>query len=238
MVGSTIRRLIALVAAGALSISVAGTAFAATIHWTGNGTTAGECDTIIFDVNQPANTQTWVFVLTRPTSNATHELRATFTDGAQTVGPSKVVGSVHFEVTTVLGATLLAANADNGTIPQSVLTVSHCIVPPNGEACSPGFWRNHPALYTDELFNSVFGALVNPAWSLTDALNHPGGTSPEPNPNNANFIGTGAYLSSLHVAYPYSTAFVIQAVQDAHAGDPTALGLLADTFAPGHVCPL
>jgi hypothetical protein len=126
----------------------------------------------------------------------------------------------------------------NGGFVEEEFTVESCSV----NACSPGFFMNHPSTYTDALFESVFNTgVVSNTWMLSDALDNPGNppSAPQPNPYNANFVGTGAYLSSLLVVgYPYSTAFVVDAVQDAHNGDPTALNVLAAVFSNPHVCPL
>lgn len=134
--------------------------------------------------------------------------------------------------------TLKLYHSDGG---QEVFSWTFTVTGCTFEACSPGYWKNHPSAYTDATFESVFATgHVSSAWMLSDALDYPGGTSSEPNPFNANFVGTGAYLSAIHpsVNYPYTSAFVIDAVQDAHNGDPTGINLLAATFAPGHVCPL
>ena len=129
-------------------------------------------------------------------------------------------------------------------------TVTNCGV----EACSPGFWRNHGDDYADGVaalgsddFHTLFGLTTVqtglPAdWTLQDALDHAGGTSPGTNPNNANFIGAGAILSAAHgnVAYPYTQADVVAAVQAAYGIGASTVTLddLNATFEPGHVCPL
>ena len=135
--------------------------------------------------------------------------------------------------------------------------VTNCIA----EACSPGFWGRpqHQTAYdaaitalldaiggTDS-FNGIFDLTqaqtgLPDGYSLADALGDPGGTSPGPNPNNANFVGAGAILSAAHpdVDYAYTIAEVIAAVRGAYgigAPDPD-LGDLDATFEPGHVCPL
>jgi hypothetical protein len=105
------------------------------IVWTGNGTNGGLCSQIFDDPSVTPGDQVWLFILTSP-SGSSWTLNASFDDGTTVsgVGPSKTVGSIHFEVTTDVGAKLLSASATNGQT-NSVLTVSHCTV--NGQGPSP-----------------------------------------------------------------------------------------------------
>jgi hypothetical protein len=131
-------------------------------------------------------------------------------------------------------------------------TVAACAA----QACSPGFWRQDQhgddyaaaiaVLGTDD-FHTLFGLTpvqtqLPSDWTLEDALANPGGNSPGLNPNNADFVGTGALLSAAHagVSYPYTQAEIVAAVQAAYGiGTPgVTLADLAATFAPGHDCPL
>jgi hypothetical protein len=97
--------------------------------WTGNGTTNGFCDDLRSDSTVAAGQQEWLFILTSP-GTGPWSLTTSFSPAAQT--PSNPIsgvqeggGSVHFTVTTGIGAKLLSASATNGT-DNSVLTVSHC----------------------------------------------------------------------------------------------------------------
>jgi hypothetical protein len=101
---------------------------ASPIVWTGNGTDGGLCNQVFDDPSVPDGSQVWLFILTSPSSD-TWALDASFDDGTVVTGqaPSKVVGSIHFEVTTDIGAKLLSASATNGKT-NSILTVSHCTV--------------------------------------------------------------------------------------------------------------
>ena len=98
------------------------------IVWTGNGTNGGLCSQIFDDPSVAPGDQVWLFILTSP-SGGSWALTASFDDGTTVSGqgPSKTVGSIHFEVTTDVGAKLLSASATNGST-NSVLTVSHCTV--------------------------------------------------------------------------------------------------------------
>ena len=161
-------------------------------------------------------------------------------EAVRTVSLSNVAGEYQDRYTPLeCGVwTLKLYHADGG---NEVFTWTFTVTDCAEEACSPGFWRNHPEAYTDVSFESVFSTgVVAGSWMLSDALAHSGGTSSEPNPFNANFVGTGAYLSAIDsdVDYVFTAAEVIQAVQDAHNGDPTGIDALAATFGPDHVCPL
>jgi hypothetical protein len=112
------------------------------------------------------------------------------------------------------------------------------------QACSPGFWRNHTSAWpisTATLFTAYFNLPAGKptGWTLLNALQQPGTTL-----NNAAFVGTGALLSALsqQVAYPYTQAQIVAAVNAALAGNPNSVSPtifdLAATFGPGHVCPL
>lgn len=106
-----------------------------TVVWTGNGTTNGLCDNIQTDPNQPADTQTWLFVLTQPDTSTEpdYTLNADFNpDGAKSDTSQQQGGgnsAVHFTVDTTVGAQLLSASAFEGT-DNGNLVVSHCTVPP------------------------------------------------------------------------------------------------------------
>ena len=131
-------------------------------------------------------------------------------------------------------------------------TVTAC----SSEACSPGFWKqphhveDWPApLGPGTTFASVFGRVIT--------IDPPGSTDPITDPtlqqvlttgggddNRTARIGTAAYLSALHadVAYPYTTAQVITAVQNAidDVADPAiSIDDLENVWKdnPGH-CPL
>ncbi|MFN8025858.1 MAG: DUF5979 domain-containing protein [Acidimicrobiia bacterium] len=125
----------AALAFGSVAAVGAPPAPASPIVWTGNGTTGGLCNQVFESTDVAPGDQVWLFILTGPSSD-NWALNATFDDGTNVtnVPPSKVVGSIHFEVTTDVGAKLLSASATNGST-NSVLTVSHCTA--NGETPPP-----------------------------------------------------------------------------------------------------
>lgn len=97
--------------------------------------------------------------------------------------------------------------------------------PPVGtDGCTPGFWKNHLALWgptgfiPGDVFDTVFGVnLFGPGFTLDDAINAKGGGV-----KKLARHGTAALLSAAHpdVAYPLEVAGVIAAVQ---AGDADTL---------------
>jgi hypothetical protein len=106
---------------------------AAAIEWTGQGTTNGLCNNLQTDPNVTG--QIWLFILTQP-GPGTWSLTTTFSPGTQTpsnpiIGTQQAGGSVHFSVTTTIGATLLSASATSSVdgAPGGNLVVSHCTVP-------------------------------------------------------------------------------------------------------------
>lgn len=107
----------------------AGTAFADTIQYTGQGTTNGACDTFQQDNNVPAGKQVWQFNLTGTNAGAT--MSATFSDGTTVTNKAEDTHNGNTSmwfITTDLGATVTSASAtftpvQNGN-PQFV--VSHC----------------------------------------------------------------------------------------------------------------
>lgn len=137
------KRILVLLTVALTAFAVTGLTMAAAdppspaspIEWTGNGTTNGLCNQVIEDSSVAPGDQVWLFILTGPSSNS-WALTASFDDGTSVSGvaPSKTVGSIHFEVTTDVGAKLLSASATNGST-NSVLTVSHCTA--NGETPPP-----------------------------------------------------------------------------------------------------
>jgi hypothetical protein len=105
--------------------------------------------------------------------------------------------------------------------------VTNCVA----EACSPGFWRqphhfdeypNPPA--PSDTFGSVFGRVItvdqNPDPAVTNPTLAQAAAATGGGVNRIARIGTAAYLSAVHadVAYPYTPAEVILAVQQAIDG--------------------
>lgn len=97
-------------------------------------------------------------------------------------------------------------------------------LPPPGEGCTPGFWKNHlsdwgpTGLSPGDDFDTTFGVdLFDPDITLDDAVNLGGGGV-----RKLARHGTAALLNALHpaVSYPLSAAQVIAAVQ---AGDSDTL---------------
>ena len=110
-------------------VSFAGTAFADTIQYSGQGTTNGACDTFEQDSNVPAGQQAWQFNLTGTAGPAT--MSATFSDGTVVTNLAEDqphTGNVSkWTILTDAGATVLSASAtrpESGGNPQFV--VSHC----------------------------------------------------------------------------------------------------------------
>lgn len=127
--------LLLIPAAVLLYLVFAGSAFAATITWTGQGTTNGYCNTIFDDPGVPVGQQVWQFNLTNG-DGGTSTLTYLFSDGTSgttTADPIGGSGTYHFFVTTTEGAQLISASATNGTS-GSQLTVSHCYVNPGAQA--------------------------------------------------------------------------------------------------------
>jgi hypothetical protein len=115
-----------------------------------------------------------------------------------------------------------------GTQPTVVVTGCSAAT----QACSPGFWKQDfhfgewpTSPQPTDLFSAIFNRAIT--------VDQPGQLPDAPNPtlaqalkasrggvNRAARIGTAAYLSAVHpdVAYPYTAAEVIQAVQDAIDG--------------------
>ena len=233
--------LTAMIATGAMAV------VATCINWTGQGVTCadGNCtlnkEVCVDSEGNPTGPYLlWVLTANGATS-------ATITINGTSYPMEKVGGTFKYKSEWVDLNTVVASACYEGTIkngnPQFV--ISHGCPPQSFQACSPGFWRNHPDAYTDASFNTVFGppSLVGDPWNLSDALANPGNppAAPQPNPCNANFIGTGAYLSAIHpnVNYQFSVVFIINAVQAAHnSGDCTNIQSLAATFGPDHDCPL
>lgn len=230
----------AMIASGTLALT------ATCIPWTGQGVTCegGNCVLNKEVCTDPEGNPTGSYLLWVLTANGATS--ATITINGVTHAMEKVGGTFKYTSEWVDLNTVEASACYEGTVrngnPQFV--ISHGCPPQTFQACSPGFWKNHSDAYTDASFNSVFGPpdLVTDPWNLSDALDNPGNppNAPQPNPCNANFIGTGAYLSAIHpnVNYQYSVAFIVGAVQAAHAGDCTNITTLAATFGPDHDCPL
>ncbi len=97
-------------------------------------------------------------------------------------------------------------------------------IPPGGEGCTPGYWKNHldawgpTGLSPGDDFDTTFGVdLFDPDITLEEAVNAKGGGV-----KKLARHGTAALLGAAHpgVAYPFTVAEVIAAVQ---AGDAGAL---------------
>jgi hypothetical protein len=232
--------LAAMIASGALAV------VATCINWTGQGVTCegGNCVLNKEVCTDPEGNPTGPYLLWVLTANGATS--ATITINGVSYPMEKVGGTFKYrsdwyDLNTVQASACYEGTIKNGN-PQFV--ISHGCPPAELQACSPGFWKNHPDAYTDASFNAVFGppSLVLDPWNLSDALDNPGNppSAPRPNPCNANFVGTAAYLSAIdpNVNYQYSVAFIINAVQAAHSGDCTNVQALAATFGPDHVCPL
>src|SRR5436190_1563842 len=94
-----------------LGIAVS-SAFAATITWSGNGTTSGRCNTVTRDTSVTQGQQRWLFILTSPMSSGPYLLTTNFSPATQTpsnpiTGVKMANGAVHFTVYTSEGATLV-----------------------------------------------------------------------------------------------------------------------------------
>lgn len=98
-----------------------------TVVWKGNGTTAGQCNTVTnLDPTVQEGQQRWLFILTQPYSSSGSTLTVQFDSPIIGTIDVRYTGGVYqFTVYTVQGATLLSASATNGS-KNSVLTVSHC----------------------------------------------------------------------------------------------------------------
>jgi hypothetical protein len=108
----------------------------------------------------------------------------------------------------------------SGAIDDIVLTIEQVPPPPVGaEGCTPGFWKNHPAVWegfsSSDDFDTVFAVnAFDPDISLLDALNLGGGGL-----HRLARHGTAALLNAAHseVDFPLTTAEVIDLVQEAVA---------------------
>lgn len=99
------------------------------------------------------------------------------------------------------------------------------VVPPDGEGCTPGYWKQPHHLEswastgyaTGDIFDTVFGvSYFGPTYTLGDAIKAKGGGL-----NVLARHGTAALLSAAHPAvdYPFEVAEVITLVQDGNV-DP------------------
>jgi hypothetical protein len=122
--------LLAALVAALTTFVFAGTAFADTIQFTGQGTNAdGTCESFEGSPPQPGGTQTWQFNLTGTQSGAT--MSASFSDGTSVsnLAESDHNGNTSFWlITTAAGASVTSASATFTPAgpgnPQFV--VSHC----------------------------------------------------------------------------------------------------------------
>jgi len=108
------------------------------IVWTGNGTSNGFCSDVSTDTDLAPGTQSWLFVLTSPSSSS-WELSGHFADDGAfgpVAGTQQGQGAIHFVVTSSAGDQLLDAQATNG-MTNSVLTVSHCTVNETAPTTAP-----------------------------------------------------------------------------------------------------
>jgi hypothetical protein len=108
-----------------------------TIDFTGQGTTNGDCNTMIPDAGVAAGTKVWQFNLNGVDNPATATMSAVFSDPTSvtgTISPTTAQGkSAHWLITTADTATVVSASATYdglGNNPQFV--VSHCLVATTG----------------------------------------------------------------------------------------------------------
>ncbi|HYV59666.1 MAG TPA: hypothetical protein VFA62_06320 [Acidimicrobiia bacterium] len=119
----------AALTAALVTFVFAGTAFADTIQYTGQGTTNGACDTFEQDSGVPAGKQVWQFNLTQTNAGAT--MSAVFSDGTTVVNlaeNSHTGNTSKWLITTDLGATVVSASATFTPTGQGnpQFVVSHC----------------------------------------------------------------------------------------------------------------
>jgi hypothetical protein len=127
-------------------------------------------------------------------------------------------------------------------------TTTTTTTPPGGEGCTPGFWKqpqhfdSWPVPITTTLAAAGFTDTGLPAGTtLLEALSFQGGPTLQDAKNILLRQAAAAYLNSLAIDYPLTTAEVLDLVNDALASDDraTILAVAATLDANNNLgCPL
>jgi hypothetical protein len=133
------------------------------------------------------------------------------------------------------GALAVTGNAEDSTVTTTTTTTT-----PGGEGCTPGFWKQDqhfdswpagvdPLTFT--LGDAGFVGTGNQGATLLAALSFQGGPTIQDAKNILMRAAAAAYLNSLAVDYPLTTAEVVSMVNTALAsGDRATILALAATL--------
>jgi hypothetical protein len=131
------------------------------------------------------------------------------------------------------GALAVTGNAEDSTVTTTTTTTT-----PGGEGCTPGFWKQDqhfdswPVPITTTLAGAGFTNTGLPAGTtLLEALSFQGGPTLQDAKNILLRQAAAAYLNSLAIAYPLTTAEVVSMVNAALAsGDRATILAVKDTL--------